>query len=859
MRTFLLLIVFLFPFHFMVKGQQPQSPLLTSHESHEKLKQQTPFALEWVSVGPVVNSARLEAVQAHPDRPGWIYAAFGSGGLWRSTDNGLNWNPLFENQPSLGIGDLAMAPSNPAILYLGTGESLKKARNFTMPGTGIYRSEDGGDSWRSVGLEDTWHISEISVHPTNPKVVLVAALGHFWSSNPNRGLYLTENGGESWEQVLYINDSIGANDVVFSPADPMIAYATLWENYPTVNGKGSAVYKSEDQGKSWKKMSDGILLDDNTGRIGIAASYQNKDKAYVFVDQRNRASGAGEMYVTTNGAHSWQKTHDTAIEALSVIGWYFMDVYVNPSDDQEVYGLGVRLIHSVDGGRTFENLGGSITHLKNSPAQTLHLDHCELWINPHNINELLLANDGGLYHSFNKGSSWLHLNNLPTGEFYDIELDPHRPGVLYGGTQDNSTVIGPVKEINLEGEDLWDYLWIDAWSGGDGCITQVDPSDSLTLYFSMQEGGMRRRNLSTGQSVSIRPQLDSVDLKYNFIAPYLVSPHHTNTLFTAGNYVMRSENRGDDWTLISPDLIKERNYKKTEIAAGALAISPFDPNVLYMGTDRGGFWITADGGKHWSLRSEKIADHYIRSIYPSRHQEGVVYLAMTGINYDDLRAYLYRSDDRGKNWKSITGNLPDQPVNVILEDPDYSQILYAGTYRGVYVSTNQGKTWNYLGKSLPNTSIADLTIDPLTKDLIIATHGRGIYTTNLRSFYQIWNQTLEKNQLLTIDTFYAPKRRDTHRDMDKATVQNSSVYYWLTKAQKIQLMVKNQSDSTVWNTSVNGTKGLNEWRWDGLMLEQSSNSPYFIQEKVYLAAGQYEFVIQFSEGEDRRPLIVLQQ
>ncbi len=501
------LIILIIP-QFIIAQNQPVSPLVASYIHHQEMKSQSLYGLEWITLGPTLNSARVEAVQVDPSSPGTMYVAFGSGGLWKTVNNGMSWRCIFENMPSLGIGDIALAPSNPEVIYVGTGESLKKARNFTMPGTGIYRSDDGGEHWKNIGLSDAWHIGEIVVHPENPDIVLVAVLGHFWSSNKHRGIFKTIDGGKTWSHVLYIDEKTGANDITFSLADPNKLYATTWEMHPDVNGAQSGIFTSIDGGTTWQKAVKGITIDDHTGRIGIAASHQNADKAYAFINQRNRPSdrGAGEIYKTTDGGMTWQKTHSSDIMALSVVGWYFMDIYVNPSDDEEIFGLGVRLIHSTDGGQNFDYIGGEVHHLTPSPAQTLHLDHCELWINPDNPEELVLGNDGGLYHSYDKGASWLHLNNIPTGEFYDIEIDNAEPYTIYGGTQDDATVFGFSEEWNAKYNDRWRYLWIDAWSGGDGCITLVDPEDPNTVYFSMQNGGARRMDLEKGTSVSIRPR-----------------------------------------------------------------------------------------------------------------------------------------------------------------------------------------------------------------------------------------------------------------------------------------------------------------------------------------------------------------
>jgi hypothetical protein len=499
--------------------------------------------------------------------------------------------------------------------------------------------------------------------------------------------------------------------------------------------------------------------------------------------------------------------------------------------------LGVRLIHSVDGGKTFEYIEGKVKHLNPSPAQTLHLDHCEMWINPNNPNELVLANDGGVYKSYDKGSSWLHFNNIPTGEFYDIEVDNKKPYNIYGGTQDDSTVFGPAEELNPDFNDSWQYVWIDAWSGGDGCITLVDPNDENTIYFSMQNGNALRRNLSTGKSVSIMPRFpkkDSVNLQFNFITPYMLSPFNSKTLYMAGNYVMKSIDQGDHWTRISPNLIDETNDPKKETAAGALAESYLDDGTLYMGTDRGTMWRTTDGGKNWKNISEGLSKQYIRSIQPSKHKKERVYVALTGLNYDEFGAFLYVSENNGESWKSIISNLPNHPVNVILEDPDFENILYAGTYRGVYISTNRGEHWTYFGSGLPDASIADLIIEKDSKDFIVATHGRGIYKVNLKPFYEQVNRIEASNYLFDVENIISPKLRDTHKDVDEQSIKKVPFTFWLNTPEKIELSIANAKDSIIWTTSINGKKGFNQHRWNLITKEETSDLPYFIHYKSYI-------------------------
>ena len=414
-------------------AQQPKSPLEASFQTYRKMKSETPFRMDWISLGPTVNSARADIVQIDASHPGTMYVGFGSGGLWKTTNHGLSWNSIFEEQSSIGIGDAELAPSNPKIIYLGTGENLKKPRNFTLPGTGMYRSDDAGATWRHIGLEDSWSIAEIEIHPTNPEIVFVSVLGHLWTKNQNRGLFRTLDGGKSWEKVLYKDEMTGANEVVFSPTHPEIMYSSLWEVFPGISGENSGVYRSKDGGKTWTLCTNGLPKGPKIGRIGLTVSSTNPAKAYALIDNLNNSrEQAAELYKTEDGGISWTKTHSEPFKIFPGIGWYFTDVYVNPKNDEEVFCLGVRLAHSLDGGKTFSFIGGQVTHMTPSLAQGLHLDQCELWINPSNPDHLALGNDGGFYVSYDKGLSWTHYNNIPTGEFYDITID-QSDYLIYGG------------------------------------------------------------------------------------------------------------------------------------------------------------------------------------------------------------------------------------------------------------------------------------------------------------------------------------------------------------------------------------------------------------------------------------------
>lgn len=862
-------------------AQQPVSPLVESFNNYQEMKQKTEFGTEWINVSPVVNSARVESVQLDPTKPGTMYVAFGSGNLWKTTNNGVTWKPIFENQSSHGIGDIALAPSDPNVIYLGTGESLKKGRNFTIPGTGVFRSDNGGETWQHLGLDDSWHIGEIAVHPRNPDVALVAVLGHFWTSNPNRGLFRTADGGKTWNHVLRIDDKTGANDVVWAKDNPDVVYASTWENYPNVSGSNSSVHKSVDGGATWEKCDQGLPTGDQIGRIGLAVSQTNHNKIYALVDNRARIQeGAAQVFKSIDGGQSWEKSHKEDLLFFSRIGWYFADIYVNPKDDEEIFGLGVRVAHSTDGGKSFEYLSGQVAHINPSAASGLHLDHCEMWINPTNPKHIVLGNDGGLYQSYDKGKTWLHYNNLPTGEFYDIEVD-QKTGTVFAGAQDDATVYGPAKEWNPLGTDPWKYLWIDPWNGGDGCITLVDPSDSNRVYFSAQEGAFRRKEMTTNRAKGIRPRLPKGHkgkLNFNFVGPMAISPHNSDRLYIAGNYIFQSENRGDDWKVISPDLAGPKEGPRSSFAISAIAESPLVEGLIYAGGDKGTFWVSENGGQDWEDRTDKFPIGYVRNIVPSKYDPNRAYVSLSGLNYDDFASYIYYTEDRGRTWVSISSNLPKEPANVVIEDSNHENILFAGTFRGVYISMNRGKSWSLLGNNMAICSIADLEIYEAHNELIVGTHGRGVYKLNLGPIYEYLRnkKTIEKsNYLFTIPTAKRPYTSDTRPGLNFKSFEKTPITYWLRKGGKAKLSVypgsTSKEDSAadanrkaakansapIVSFELTGIEGINQFRWDLVIKSQKSSAPYFINYKRFLNPGRYRIQLEVDGTVSEKELVVV--
>jgi hypothetical protein len=520
---------------------------------------------------------------------------------------------------------------------------------------------------------------------------------------------------------------------------------------------------------------------------------------------------------------------------------------VNPQDDDEIFGLGVRVAHSTDGGKTFELLGGDVFHLFPNQAEVLHLDHCEMWIDPGNPNHLALGNDGGLYVSYDKGKSWMHHNNIPAGEFYDISVDDQDPYYVYGGTQDDSSVYGPAKEWNPKFQDEWTYVWLDAWAGGDGCYTMADPLDPNIVYTSSQEGGIFRKDMRADRSVGIRPRLPKDHegrQAYNFIAPYIISSHNPSTLYHAGNYIFKSLNKGDSWELISPDLSDSAFPEKKSVAAGAIAESPHEPGVLFVGTDRGTFWVTHDDGKNWIERSDGLSNGYIRSICPSRFDKARVYVSVTGINYDDLKNYLYVSEDEGKTWRSIVANLPDEVAYVIQEDLVNENILFAGLYRGVYISVDRGESWSLLGPGMAAMAISDLVIQEREMDLVVGTHGRGIYKMNLRPIHDAFKDGVPQTDMI----FATPVARlpwinDSHRDPRMRTAEKVPITFYLMNDGDAELRVVDDKGKTIWTKMLKSKMGFNQFRWDLVTVSADSPQPYFTDYLEFAPPGTYEVQI----------------
>ncbi len=728
----------------------PPELRLKWYGEHVAMKQSSPFKdLKWRWIGPELMSGRITDVAIPKAMKYTIYAASASGGVWRTVNEGTTWEPIFEHAASTSIGDIAIAPSNPEIIWVGTGEA--NIFRSSMAGSGVYKSSDEGKTWQHMGLEGTHTISRIIIHPQDPDIVYVAASGHEWTYNEERGVYKSVNGGRRWEKILYLNEKTGAIDLVMDSSDQETLYAAMWNRIrrrwsDPVPQPGDGIFKTEDGGKTWRKLTNGLPPDEFTGRIGIDVSRSNPNVIYAFIDNheikrvpkegekdpygrpRGPVIKGAEVYRSDNKGESWIKVSpsDEMMERIcGTYGWVFGQIRVDPNDENTIYVMGVSLAKSGDGGRTFE--------LIEYPG--LHADHHALWIDPEDSNHLVNGNDGGINISYDGGKTWINYENLGVVQFYNVTVDMANPYNVYGSIQDNGSWKGP--STHKPGRDpRWEWVPI---PGGEASYIVLDPTNPNILYSQTFYGRIIRSEFKDGKwhTVSIMPKAKEgeVPLRGQWLAPFMLSPHNPFILYHGMQYLFRSLDRGDTWERISPDLTSnnpeeqgESHYAIPFQTITSISESPLKFGVIYVGTDDGKVHVSRNGGSEWTEITQGLPyKKHVSRIIASSFEEGTVYLALNGKRDDDFAAYLYQSKDYGKTWISISSNIPCGPINVIREDPKNPKILYVGTDLGVYVSIDEGKRWDLLANNIPTTYVHDLVVHPRDNALVAATHGRGIY------------------------------------------------------------------------------------------------------------------------------------
>ncbi|HJT77736.1 MAG TPA: hypothetical protein VJ739_11090, partial [Gemmataceae bacterium] len=701
-------------------------------------------ALTWRPIGPATMGGRITALSVYEADPSTYWVATASGGLLKTTNNGTTWAPVFDHQATVSLGAVAVARSHPDTVWVGTGEA--NARNSVSWGDGVYKSTDGGKTWANMGLRDTRHVGRIVIHPRNPAVVYVAALGHVWGPNSERGVYKTTDGGATWQRVCSVSPDTGFIDLAMDPEDPETLYAAAYHvrrdafaggNPASQYSTEAGLFRTTDGGTTWQRLSRG-LPDRPIGRCGLAVSQRTPGRLYAVVQtdrtllkreselgQAARTGGPAEtggVFRSDDRGATWVKVND-----LCPRPFYFSQIRIDPNDDRRLYVLGVTLHISDDGGRTFRSGG----------APGVHADHHALWIDPADSNHLVLGCDGGLYFSYDRGAAWEHLQNLPIAQFYGVAVDGRRPYHVYGGLQDNGTWGGPVATRSREGVTLADWTRVLA---ADGFECQVDPTDPDTVYAETQYGGLTRVNVHTGASRGITPKPagEAPAYRFNWDSPVLLSPHNPRTLYYGGNHLLRSVDRGDTWQEVSPDLTRGQPGPSADYGhtLTAIAESPRRAGLLWTGSDDGRVCVSLNGGGKWLDVSQRLpgvpAERWVTRLECSHFAEGTAYLALDRHRQDDRAPYLFRTDDYGSTWRRLTDGLPAEgPVHVVREDPRVRNLLFVGTEFGLFVSLDAGASWRRLGAGLPTVAVYDLVIHPRDRELVIATHGRGLYVLDV--------------------------------------------------------------------------------------------------------------------------------
>lgn len=860
------------------------------------------------SVGPVVMSGRVTDIAVHPENPRIFYVGYGSGGVFKTTNSGNTMEPIFDHQDgALGVGDLEISRANPDVIWVGTGEN--NSSRSTYAGTGVYKSTDAGKTWSFSGLRGTQHIGRIVSHPTDENIAWVASLGALYSTNEDRGVYKTTDGGRTWNKSLFINDVTGVVDLVIHPTNPDILWATSWEKGRkawdfTESGAGSAVYKSIDGGENWTKLTNGLPDGAHVGRIGIDVSQSNPDIIYAVVDnqfetktevEQNEDGLSGtdflemnkrgflnlddkqlnsylrsnrfpseytatsvkadieankyepraladylgdanaalfntsiiglEVYRSNNGGENWEKVQDYPLEGVVfTYGYYFGEIRVDPNDPETIYTWGVPFLKSTDGGKTWE---------QKARNQPVHVDHHALWINPKDSEHILLGNDGGLYESHDGGENFIHHNTVAVGQFYTVNVDMEEPYNIYGGLQDNGTFKGSSQSTGNR-ERPWERI-----GGGDGMHVAPNPKNSDIVYVGFQYGNYSRRDLEKGENYRITPshKLGEPRYRYNWNSPVNLSHHNPEIVYFGSQKLNRSLNEGKDWTPISPDLTNDLpNGDVPYSTLTTIAESPLSFNVIWAGTDDGNIQITRDAGSTWTKVSNNLPQHlWVSEIHASTYAEGTAYASLNGYRWDDFKTYIYKTTDYGKTWKSIRGNLPNEVVNVVVQDPVNPSVLYAGLDFGSYVSFDDGNEWHYLA-NMPNVASYDMIVHPRDLELVIGTHGRSIWVMDVKPLHKISDRLNEPiTAIKPSDVRFSSRWGNQQTEWREPFMPEVELLYFInTKSEQagIVIDVMDESGNSITSLTTEGSNGFNTFNWN-LVVDESEDGYTFLQKGTY--------------------------
>ncbi|MCH8939228.1 MAG: hypothetical protein IH966_07380, partial [Gemmatimonadetes bacterium] len=746
--------------------------------------------LEWREIGPTIMGGRVADLAVVESNPAIFYVGTATGGVWRTTNNGASWEPLFDDQPTSSIGDVTLSQANPNLIWVGTGEPQN--RQSSPWGNGVYKSLDGGRTWQHMGLEATRHIARIRIHPSNSDVVYVAAVGHLWGPNEERGVYRTRDGGRTWEKVLYVDEDTGAIDLVMDPNDPQTLFAAMYQRRRTGfgfngGGPGSGIYRTTDGGDSWEELTEG-LPSGIKGRIGLDIYRGDGNLVFAIVEADLRRGGFGRqaarqpqgdqqngVYRSTDRGDTWEQMSTTNNRPM-----YYSQIRVDPNDPNRIYLGGTNLYRSSDGGRTFTN----------DASRGVHSDHHALWIDPNNSKHLILAGDGGVSESWDRSDSWRQMRNLPIAQFYQIGVNMEYPYHVCGGLQDNGSWCAPSATQSNQG--IRNRDWYNVGSG-DGFYNVIDPNDPTIMFAESQGGNITRVDLRSMEKQRIRAlprpgeDGDSLSYRFNWNAPIVISAHNPSTIYHASNHLLKSTDRGTTWQEISPDLTKSIDRSELEIMGvrenrmlsrhdgissygniTTIGESPLNADLIYVGTDDGNLQVTRDGGATWDDITDRIRNlpdrTYVSRVVASRHNEGTVYATFDGHRNDDYAPYVYVSEDYGRNWRAITKGLPDGwSVNVVTEHPRTGNLLFLGNEIGVYFSIDRGQNWVRLKNDLPTVPVDDIVVHPRENDLVLGTHGRGVWiVADISPLEELTPEVLASSAHLfpvRTATIYNPERR----------------------------------------------------------------------------------------------------
>jgi photosystem II stability/assembly factor-like uncharacterized protein len=757
-----LAILFFFPSLLFAQQKMPVTGAqkLAAFAKQKQMLQQSPFKnLQWRLIGPDNRSGRSTDVVGITGNPNIIYAAFATGGLWKTEDAGKNWTSLFDKEATQSIGNIALAPSDHNILYVGTGEA--NIFRASLPGVGMYKTMDGGKTFNHIGLENTGTIARIVIHPENPNIVYAAASGNEWTYNKDRGVYQTTDGGKTWKKILFESEKSGCIDLVMDPSDPNILYASMWNRIrrrwsDPVPEESDHIYKTTDGGRTWKVISNGLPDTKLTGRVGLAVSKSNPNVLYAFVDDHNKKRDpkpgetdsyerkvqkvvlGGAIYRSTDKGETWEKRaeiHDFFTPFSGTYGWVFGQIRVDPKDENEVYAFGVSKAISRDAGRTWK-----IWNPADTTGDRTHGDNHAMWFDEENPDRIVVGNDGGVIITYNGGVKWKNFfDKIPTTQFYTVTYDMENPFNVFGAVQDEGTMSGNVTNMFGIAPDTALRPWRMA-PGGEGTQVQVDPVNSNLVYSSTYYGRLMKTDMSKGRRDGVKRmtmfdvgRIDS--LRGEWLAGTLMSKFDNNVIYHGLQHLYKTEDAGENWKMISPDLSyndksKMGVYPYLIYHQAITAIAEGDkPGIVYAGTDDGRVWLTMDDGNNWKEITKGLPyNKHVIKITPSKYNASKVYLALNDRRGDNHPVYLYVSENFGTTWKLIAGNLPASPANVIIEDPDKANVLYCGTDMGVYISKDSGKSWIAINGNIPAAvSVNDMFIHPRDKKLVIGTYGRGVY------------------------------------------------------------------------------------------------------------------------------------